>query len=200
MSNLRSFSSESSRAVSPTEVSNKLYAKGLEKMAHDKYVTSTKDLHKIDKRYTFRPMLNINSDKLAKKKRDPMMNSRNLTEYLYNERKQQPSRTQEFSQASPGNNDDSFTSQKSLTHQSVKVLERRIDKTIVKALSQIKFDQEKGLRVNDLFILMKFMRYVAHQDYEKVQKAFNMVAFDNEYLGYEEIKTIICGIEGLHLE
>jgi len=27
-----------------------------------------------------------------------------------------------------------------------------------------------------------------------------MIAIENEYLGYEEIKTIVCGIEGLHLE
>jgi len=72
--------------VSPTQVSDKLYAKGLEKMAHDKYISSTKDLHKIDKRYTFRPILNINSDKIAKKKRDPSKNSRNISEYLYNQR------------------------------------------------------------------------------------------------------------------
>jgi len=80
------------------------------------------------------------------------------------------------------------------------MLEKRIDKAILEALVHIKFDQERGLNKENVFSLMRHLKYATQQDHLKVDKAFTMVAGDSEHLGFEEIKTLICGIEGLHLE
>lgn len=72
MSHMRSFSagsdSSSRRAVSPIESSMRLYAKGMDKVNKRKIVASNKDLSKIDSKFTFRPMLNINSTKIARRR------------------------------------------------------------------------------------------------------------------------------------
>jgi hypothetical protein len=81
MSHIRSFSNERV-TTSPREIFEKLYNRGLEKMTHDKHMATTKDIQKIDPRYTFRPLLNINSTKIVNKK-DADRSTRNIAEHLY---------------------------------------------------------------------------------------------------------------------
>lgn len=43
------------------------------------------------------------------------------------------------------------------------------------------------------------MQYVREGEDEKVTAVFNLIGNGN-YLGFDELKTIVCGIEGLYLE
>ena len=45
---------------------------------------------------------------------------------------------------------------------------------------------------------MQYMRYAGEEDAAKVDKTFKMIANGNQYLGFEEIKTLVCGIERVY--
>ena len=61
------------------------------------------------------------------------------------------------------------------------------------------FDQEKGLNDSNLFELLKILDYATPSDQEFIAKLFHMVG-QGHHLGFEELKLIVCGIEGLHLQ
>ena len=74
MSEVRSFASRSSsrgnqsRNISPDEISRKLYAEGMKAIKNKNYISTTKEIGKIDFNYTFKPVLNQKSVALARVK------------------------------------------------------------------------------------------------------------------------------------
>eukprot|EP00347_Sterkiella_histriomuscorum_P006960 403350779 len=199
MNNMRSFSSSSKdpsaskRELSPQQLSQKLYKEGVEHMNHKKYIATTKDLQKIDERYTFKPKISQKSQKLVVQKNPNRGDPNSLADKLFNEKLKIAKGIHQNKELKEVN------SQFQLGKNSNKVLEQQIEKSIIETLSKLDFNQEVGLDAQTLNRMMLQMQYVKKGEEEKVTAVFNLIGNGN-FLGFDELKTIVCGIEGIYLE
>ncbi|CDW86394.1 UNKNOWN [Stylonychia lemnae] len=193
---IRNFSQERSKsndksAMSPSKLSQKLYEKGLEKLNEKKQLANTKDMSRIDKNYTFKPILGEKTNNYAYQK-NPNRKGQNVNEALYQDglkfykAQMTPKARPDFE--SPRTNE-----------KSKKYFEKHLDKTIMEGLGKLEFNELNGLTVFDLFDLMRILKYASNDDRQKVSEAFKLIS-NGAYLGFDEIKTIVCGIEGLYIE